>query len=247
MKFESSIVLVIPVYNEEFGIREFIRELADALPTTSKSFVVIDDCSRDSSFKILQSMQTEFAKEFDLRIYRNEYNLGHGPSVVKGLKFAIGLAPDFILSIDGDGQFLGEDVAKVFLKFHSSTFDVLEASRKLRDEPIYRKMVSWVTRAIVFLKSGKYPEDANTPLRIYKTKILKELINEIPSDTLVPNLRISIKSRRTKLNIAFFPVTSIPRRGASVTGTTWNTQKIHVPSQKFIKFCLRAFKEIITI
>ena len=41
--------VVMPVYNEEEGIAEFLRELASALTAHRVTFIVINDCSTDGT------------------------------------------------------------------------------------------------------------------------------------------------------------------------------------------------------
>ena len=104
----------MPAYNEESGIAEFISELNVHLKEWQPIFFVVDDCSKDQTANVAQSLVKQGV---EIRVVSNEVNLGHGPSTVKALRLGLSIRPDFIVAIDGDGQFIGADVAKVINEF----------------------------------------------------------------------------------------------------------------------------------
>lgn len=241
----ANMIISMPVYNEAEGIFGFLSEIRDALTSIDFAFVIVNDHSTDSSALQIANFRDDPNTFLDVFSLYNEKNLGHGPSVVKGLREAANSGADFVLSIDGDGQFLAEEIADAVTVFIEGDFDILEAQRIERQEPAFRKLVTFGTKIIVFLKTLRFPTDANTPFRIYRTEILKEILKHLPADSLVPNLRSSIICRRKGLRIQSIKVTCIPRRGSSKIGTMWKSTKANTPSKKFISFCLGALKEII--
>lgn len=241
MKFAIS----MPVYNESEGIVIFLDELLTHLET-KPSFYIVDDCSTDGTFEELKKFQELRSEDCHIVIAQNESNRGHGPSFTRAVELALENKPDFLLTVDGDGQFLGSEINEFVRFFRANNLDYMEGSRRHRTDASYRKFVSAVTRLIVLVKSRKSARDANTPLRIYQLEAAEKLWRMLPESPLVPNLYISLLVRRTRRKILNFDVTSIPRRGSNVTGTMWKTRRKYLPNLKFIKFCFKSFYELMS-
>lgn len=235
----------MPVYNESEGVTDFLDELLNSLEI-KPSFFIVDDCSTDGTFDVLSKFQKMRSKECNIVIVRNESNRGHGPSFTKSVTLALKYKPDVLLTVDGDGQFISTEINEFVKFFRVNNLDYLEGLRRNRTDAFYRKLISAVTRLLVFAKSLKSTRDANTPLRIYKLEVAEKFWGTLPESPLVPNLFISLLARRSRTKIVDFYVTSIPRRGTSVTGTMWRTKKKQLPSKKFIKFCWNSFIELIS-
>jgi glycosyltransferase involved in cell wall biosynthesis len=240
MKSLDSLVVVMPAWNEEAGITDFLLELRKSLGLSEILFIVVDDASTDNSIEKLQSLESS---GFPLQIYRNSVNLGHGPSTLKALELGLSENPKYIISIDGDGQFLGEDVKRVFCLIQEGNCSIVEGIRISRGDPFYRKLVTRFTKALVFSKSFQIPRDANTPLRAYTRESLAILLQSVNDQSLIPNLMFSATSRRLKMSITQTDVKSIPRRGGDEIGSTWGQGFKFLPTKRFLLFCLKAFKQ----
>jgi dolichol-phosphate mannosyltransferase len=131
--------------------------------------------------------------------------------------------------------------------FKQSNIDVLECVRTQRRDPWFRKLITAALRLLVLVKSGKYPKDANTPVRLYTKSILSEIVRLIPENILTPNLFISIHLRKTKTKYAHFRIITRDRLGENRVGTTWNTRRSLMPSKKLLQFCAIAIKQIYKI
>jgi dolichol-phosphate mannosyltransferase len=232
--------IVMPAFNESSGIEGFIDELLLCCEAFDIRLYVVDDESTDGMNRVLNSLSEKNKK---IHVVRNTKNLGHGPSTVKALLLGLESGSEVIVALDGDGQFLGSDVAEALRLIESKQYDVIEGVRKFRKDPLYRRFVSWVTRLFVFFRSGKIPKDANTPLRVYQRSALDFLLRELDPDVPIPNLLISYRTRRSSLQLFELPVTSISRRGEDANSVTWNSSDSFLPSSKFVKFIASATKE----
>lgn len=234
----------MPVFNESEGIADFICELNDSLSKCLSVFIIIDDKSNDMTTYEVERVQENLG--LNIKLFKNNQNLGHGQSTIRAISEGLNQA-NLIIAIDGDGQFYGEDVRRGLELFMRSKFDILEGSRVCRSDPWYRKFITFTLKYAVFIKSGKLCQDANTPLRYYNSKSLEKLIKRVPNNTLIPNLHISIISRRSELAIGNFEVRSRDRRGRVKSGSTWGKTGTLIPNLKLIRFVLSAFKEFIKI
>ncbi|NJD52501.1 MAG: glycosyltransferase [Candidatus Methanoperedens sp.] len=87
MNYESpKISAVMPVYNAELYLKEAIESILNQT-FEDFEFIIVDDASTDSSYKIIK----EFSKKDDrIIILRNENNLGIAETRTKGTKYARG-------------------------------------------------------------------------------------------------------------------------------------------------------------
>lgn len=232
--------VVMPAFNESEGISVFVRELLEYFEDQSAQIHVVDDASSDQTLLVVERLTSE---GLPVRIVRNEQNLGHGPSTLRALRCGLEAGASTIVAVDGDGQFLGEDVARVAMLAEQSGVDVVEGVRVGRNDPGYRRIVSLATRILVRRASGSAPRDANTPLRAYPRARLEELLSEMPEKAMTPNLLISASVRRKAWNVLETEVTSLRRRGASDVGTSWGGTRTQVPSRRFLSFCWRSLQQ----
>jgi dolichyl-phosphate beta-glucosyltransferase len=92
-----SISVVIPVYNEAGEIANIVRAVEDVLTARGGEFeiIVVDNASEDDTVDRLQP----FLGDGDVRLLRNEHNMGKGFSVRRGMLEANG---DLRLMCDAD-------------------------------------------------------------------------------------------------------------------------------------------------
>jgi glycosyltransferase involved in cell wall biosynthesis len=238
-----SIAVVMPAWNESEGIVGFIDELLTALAEWQPRVIIINDSSTDETELRLQELVD---RGLPVQFSTNEANSGHGPSTIRALQLGLVSGAQRVISIDGDGQFVGEDVARLVSISLEGRQDIVEGVRTSREDPAYRKFVSATTRTLVWTRSRSWPKDANTPLRVYRPEILADLLEVIPASASTPNLLISALSRRWPISLAEVEVTSIPRRGSDSNGSTWGIKRKALPSKRFVSFCRKAIREWIS-
>jgi len=230
------IVFTMPAYNEE-GINDFIQEIYEALINYDLWVIVVNDNSNTSMGDGLTALKQKITQ---IEVIKNATNLGHGPSTIIGLKKSLEYSPDLVIALDGDGQFLIEEIQTCVLKMQSAHVDIIEGCRTRRTDPRYRQISSFLVKALVKSACGSTPRDANTPLRIYNPNTLSEILKNIDPNLNTPNLFISAFSRIRNYRILEIDVTSVDRRGNSRIGTSWNKGITWLPSKKFLKFCLKS-------
>ena len=231
-----SLTVVMPAWNEQEAIGGFLTELGEALRDFSPRFIVVDDASVDRTRVVAEELADS---GLDVTVVTNPANRGHGPSTIRALQLGLESGADFVVSVDGDGQFLGGDVVRVVESLIASQAAVAEGVRTSRSEPKYRHIVSGATQLLVWSRTRRLPKDANTPLRVYRRRALAELLPLIPPAAPTPNLFMSVNCRR-RMQILEVPVQSVPRRGEQTGGTTWGNLRPTLPSGRFVRFCVDA-------
>jgi glycosyltransferase involved in cell wall biosynthesis len=230
----------MPCYNESEGLSIFIEEIQSAFKSYDFVLVVVNDSSTDDTLEKIRQMSVLYK---NIEIVDNDKNLGHGLSTLKGLECSLNFEPELIMTLDGDGQFIGDEMRSALEVFVSSSNLVLEGVRVQRGDPVFRRFITFSLRLLVLIKSGRFPADANTPFSIYRRTYLDKLLASIPKHSLVPNVEISILTRKWRVARTEYPVTFRPRLGQSRSGTTWKSKRDWVPSKRFIRFCVKAIRQ----
>jgi len=180
--------VVIPTYNEEKAIGNLIRSIR----SQDLEVIVVDDGSKDNTYKI--------ACDCGAVVLRNESNLGKGASLINGLNYALAKNFDAVITMDGDGQHLAEEIP-FFLRlatYSDSCILIGNRMHKLENMPLVRvitnTLMSWFISAIA---RQKIP-DTQCGYRLIKKEALKK-INlvcskfEIESEMLIKASRLGFK------------------------------------------------------
>jgi dolichol-phosphate mannosyltransferase len=236
------VAVAIPAYNEADGIAGFIAEIDAALApcVSSLKLVVVDDASSDGTRAVLRDLEPTLTG--DLEILVNDANRGHGPSVMAAYRRALELQPDFVLQVDGDGQFLGSDLRRVLVLLTDDAHAV-SGVRRFRQDPWFRMVMTRLVRSYVNASFGAFARDPNCPLRGYDAAVLEDLLPRVPSGSLVPNLYLTILASRSGLPLLEFDVAHRVRRGRSAQGTTWGGRTRSPIPWRLVRFSLAALLE----
>ncbi len=232
----------MPLFNEAHGIPSFVQELFSSFRNYDLTIYLNDDRSTDETKFVLQNLKDEYGSQ--LIVSYNESNLGHGPTTLRGISKALekGLF-DYLITVDGDGNFRGIDIEVALVKALETQVDVLEGVRVSRSDPMFRRLTTKFCQLLVKSVSRKKPRDANTPLRIYTRKSLEIIMKSTPLNLVTPNLYISGLSRILNLKIEEFALSVIPSRSLEKNGTTWKQRFSWLPSRRFFKFCIIALNQ----
>lgn len=100
--------VVLPMYNEEGGAAELVREIAESLADKSIEIIVVNDASTDRTLDVLVELKTELPA---LRVLNHKKNAGQSRAIRTGILAA--KAP-IIATLDGDGQNVPADIPKLY-------------------------------------------------------------------------------------------------------------------------------------
>ena len=240
----SHLVVVMPAYNESEGIPVFLAEIEETLaPVCARlSIVVVDDRSTDDTAAVLDAFALDRPS---LTVVHAEANRGHGPTALRAYRAGLALDPDVLVHVDGDGQFLGTDIARVATALAESGADVVHGVRHSRSDPWFRRVLTGAVGLVVAGAVGRRVPDVNTPLRAYRPPVIAALVDAVPADALVPHVHFSLAEVRRGFTVRYASVRSIPRRGSEATGTMWGAVRApKVPPRRLREFTRRAAVEL---
>jgi dolichol-phosphate mannosyltransferase len=238
---KPSVAVAIPAYNEADGIAGFLEEIDRALEphVGSLRMIVVDDASSDTTREVLESVRSRLHGRLEVLV--NGSNRGHGPTVLAAYRRALEIETDLVLQVDGDGQFHGSDLRRVLVLLLDQAHAV-SGVRRFRQDPWFRMAMTRLVRSYVRVSFGVNARDPNCPLRGYDPGLLRELLNVLPDECLIPNLYLTVVAARRGLALVEVDVSHRVRRGFSADGTSWARSRSPVP-WRLVQFSLAALRE----
>ena len=207
----DQLYIIIPAYNEEENIGDVIEQWYPIIEryngNGTSRLVIIDDGSKDSTYKIMQ----KYAKERPMFIPITKQNEGHGATLLYGYRYALQNNAQYIFQTDSDGQTLPEEFHQ-FWEIRNS-YDMVIGARNKRQDGISRVFVTKTLKLVLRICFGVNMEDANTPFRLMKANTLNKYIDLIPEKFNLSNVIISVIYSQKRLNVEYIPITFRPRQG----------------------------------
>lgn len=221
------LAIIMPVYNEEAAIGGVLDKWCDTIDALGIDYGIYpyNDGSRDSS----EAVMREAAIRHPGRIFpKTKPNGGHGHTILLGYSEMAKAGFDWLFQIDSDDEMGPEKFGDLW--DHRSDYDFLVGYRDGRKQPLPRKIVSAISRLAVRLFYGKGIWDVNTPYRLMRTSVFKEIYAAIPTDTFAPNVIISGLVARQKLRFFEMPVPQHDRMTGEVSIKKWKLLKVAIRS-----------------
>jgi dolichol-phosphate mannosyltransferase len=165
------ISVVLPIYNEEKGLKSFIVDLYAQMKDIKQNFeiILVNDGSTDQSLELIQSLCSNHS---ELKFIGLSRNFGHQIAVSAGIDYASG---DQVILMDADGQDPPELIPDLIVKMNEG-FDVVYAKRTKRaNESILKKWTaSTFYKLLNKITSIEIPVDTGD-FRIINRKVVNAL------------------------------------------------------------------------
>jgi len=185
-------IACIPAFNAGNQISEVIQK---SLHYVDK-VIVCDDGSTDNTFK-----NAKLAGAF---VLKHKKNLGKGAALKTLFEKAKELHADIIITIDGDGQFLPEEMMRLIEPIKNENFDLVIGNRFLdkKEMPTYRKAGNKILDSFTKLAANLPFEDTQSGFRSYSKTAIDKISfssngfgvdSEILIDAVNKNLKITEK------------------------------------------------------
>ena len=191
-------IVCVPAYNEANSIRDIILRIKKNVDTV----IVCDDGSTDSTEKI--------AKENGAIVIKHKKNLGKGEALRTLFDYAKKSEADVMVTIDGDGQFLPEEIPKLMKPILNKEADVVIGYRfdDAEQMPTYRKMGNKVLDKVTNLASDLPFRDSQGGFRAYSRKAFETIKSStsgfgIDAEILVNAANSGLKIVEEKITVIY--------------------------------------------
>lgn len=204
-KIQSKEVFLVRVYNEATVLQKTLQHILDAGHT---HILVVDDGSRDDSWKIVKKMMKQYEGIVALR---HSQNRGAGAALETGFEYLRRYAEvEYIINFDADGQHQVEDIEKFFKAFQKyPDLEVVLGSRFLKSKdmkniPFLRRVVLRLGKIFTKMMSGITLSDAHNGYRVFRASALKKI--QLTADSMAYASELIEQIAVHKLHYAEVPV-----------------------------------------
>ena len=202
----TKLSLIIPVYNEGSHLEAFFKNLFLIKFPYDVEYVVVDDCSKDNSWEIIQ----KFAQQPGIIIEKQPVNSGKGAALRKGFSLATG---DIIAIQDADFEYDPNDIVKLVTPIAEGRTDVVYGTRFSPGSPqVHRTFHYLVNRFLTLFSniiSGLYLSDMETCYKVYRSDVLKAL--KLESNRFGFEPEVTAKLAKYPLRFQEYPILYFPR------------------------------------
>lgn len=163
------ISVVISCYFEEQTIHEFHQRLRGTLEATGESYeiLIVNDGSTDGTFAALESIHAEDPSVTVLDLCRNA---GQAAALTAGLVRAEG---ERIAMMDSDLQLDPEELPQLLERFDEKGLDVVSGVRKVRRDPLGRRIASYFANRVVRRVTGHDLTDFGCTYKIFRGDLVR--------------------------------------------------------------------------
>lgn len=166
-----NISVVVPLFNEEESLPELHAWIVRVMNANSFTYevILIDDGSKDASWKIIESLCAQDPSVYGIKFQRN---YGKSAALQVGFEKAVG---EVVVTMDADLQDSPDEIPELYRMIMQEDFDVVSGWKKKRYDPITKtiptKLYNWAARRL----TGIHLHDFNCGLKAYKLAVVKSI------------------------------------------------------------------------
>ncbi len=194
--------LVIPCYNEQESLPELYARITRVMAAMKMSheIIFVDDGSNDDSSRVIEELNRQDDR---VKLIQFIHNYGKSAALAAGFRVATGR---FVVTMDSDLQDDPDEIPNLLAKLESG-FDLVSGWKKVRHDPLSKRLASKVYNFFTSLLSGIRLHDFNCGLKIYRREVVKTLRVYGELHRYLPVIAFHNGFRVTEL-----PVTHHPRK-----------------------------------
>jgi glycosyltransferase involved in cell wall biosynthesis len=166
-----NISIVIPLYNEEESLPELCQWIERVMIKEALSYeiIMVDDGSKDNSWKIITQLAENNKNIVGLRLNRN---YGKSAALNTGFKHCRG---EVVITMDADLQDSPDEIPELYKMVKYEGWQLVSGWKKKRYDPISKTIPSKLFNKVTSLMSGIKLHDFNCGLKAYNHNVVKNI------------------------------------------------------------------------
>ncbi len=201
--------IIVPAYNEEGIIGNFLCELVQILDQTDGDYeiIVINDCSTD------KTRDEAIASQIPITLLDHTCNKGYGAAIKTGMAKA---AYEMIVITDADSTYPNTSIPELVSIAEGEELDMVVGARVGKNVkiPLIRKPAKWVITKLANYLSGTRIPDLNSGLRVMKKSIVNKFANILPNGFSFTTT-ITLAMLTNNHSVKYVPIDYFKRKGKS--------------------------------
>ncbi len=165
------ISLVIPLLNEEESLPELLSWIDKVMKEHNYSYevVLVDDGSRDGSWKLIEEQSQANPSIKGIRFKRN-----YGKSAALNSGFAV-VSGEVVITMDADLQDSPDEIPGLYKMIMDDGYDLVSGWKKKRHDPMGKTIPSKFFNRVTRIMSGIKLHDFNCGLKAYKLDLVQSI------------------------------------------------------------------------
>ncbi len=169
---QTDISIVVPLFNEEESLPELVEwiERVCSEHGYSHEVIMVDDGSRDNSWKVVMELSKQYPALKGIRFQRN---YGKSAALNEGFKASQG---QVVITMDADLQDSPDEIPELYRMIAVEGYDLVSGWKKKRyDNALTKNLPSKLYNAVNRRISGIKLHDMNCGLKAYRRKVVKSI------------------------------------------------------------------------
>ena len=172
MEYTKDLSIVISLYNEDESLHELVKWIEGVMQKEGYVYeiIMVDDGSRDASWKIVKelSAQNPYIRGISFR-----RNYGKSAALFHGFKAAEGRV---VVTMDADLQDSPEEIPEMYRMVVEEGYDIVSGWKKQRyDNKFTKNLPSKLYNATARWVTGIKLHDMNCGLKAYRNEVVKNI------------------------------------------------------------------------
>lgn len=190
---DKEISIVVPVYYSEGCLEELARQVSTAVPVDHE-LILVDDGSRDNSWKVIQGLTRKYDNVVGIRLRRN---YGQDNAIMAGLRKVRG---NYVVIMDDDLQHSPADIMKLY-EACGKEYDICYANFETFHHSQWKQLGSRFNGKMAEVLLGKPSEIYLSPFKIMNRDLVDEICNYSGPYPYVDGILLGLTSHITQIDL----------------------------------------------
>ncbi|MCB9062370.1 MAG: glycosyltransferase family 2 protein [Halobacteriovoraceae bacterium] len=182
----KKLAIFIPAYNAAKTIPTVIDRIPQEIKNKVQEIFIVDNASDDNTYLTVIGYRHEIGLN-NLKIIRNEKNIGYGGSQKLAYKYAIEQGYDIVVMLHGDAQYAPEYLPDIIKPLEEDKADLVFGSRMTGDPkkggmPLWKRfanrLITWFENTVLETNLSEF----HSGYRGYSCKALKDIPFDLCAD-----------------------------------------------------------------